>query len=131
MGNQKFSCFFLFLLIGCGSLWAQESTSKRVKIGDNKKEKSGEITFKLPPPNSKNTPEKLLYPVAETLEKNGIKMLPDRTLVQAGAYLKIDPKIREKENKKAKNYFGNVNLGAVKTVSKFVGVVCESSNWAI
>jgi len=27
-------------------------------------------------------------------------MLPDRTLVQAGAYLKIDPKIREKESKK-------------------------------
>lgn len=129
MGNQKFSCFFLFLLIGCGSLWAQESTSKRVKIGDNKKEKSGEIPFKLPPPNSKNTPEKLLYPVAETLEKNGIKMLPDRTLVQAGAYLKIDPKIREKENKKAKNYFGNVNLGAVKTVSKFVGVVCRDHEY--
>jgi len=70
-----------------------------------------------------------LYPVAETLEKNGIKMLPDRTLVQAGAYLKIDPKIREKESKKAKNYFGNVNLGAVKTVSKFVGVVCRDHEY--
>ncbi|MDA9253103.1 hypothetical protein N9P39_03545, partial [Flavobacteriaceae bacterium] len=94
MDHKKLSYFFLFLLIGCGSLWAQENTSKRVKIGDNKKEKSGKTPFKLPPPNSKNTPEKLLYPVAETLEKNGIKMLPDRTLVQAGAYLKIDPKIR-------------------------------------
>ena len=129
MGHKKLSFFFLFLLIGCGSLWAQENTSKRVKIGDNKKEKSGETPFKLPPPNSKNTPEKLLYPVAETLEKNGIKMLPDRTLVQAGAYLKIDPKIREKESKKAKNYFGNVNLGAVKTVSKFVGVVCRDHEY--
>ena len=129
MGHKKLSYFFLFLLIGCGSLWAQENTSKRVKIGDNKKEKSGETPFKLPPPNSKNTPEKLLYPVAETLEKKGIKMLPDRTLVQAGAYLKIDPKIREKESKKAKNYFGNVNLGAVKTVSKFVGVVCRDHEY--
>ncbi|MDC6456322.1 hypothetical protein PQY69_01245 [Flavobacteriaceae bacterium] len=129
MDHKKLSYFFLFLLIGCGSLWAQENTSKRVKIGDNKKEKSGETPFKLAPPNSKNTPEKLLYPVAETLEKNGIKMLPDRTLVQAGAYLKIDPKIREKESKKAKNYFGNVNLGAVKTVSKFVGVVCRDHEY--
>ena len=79
MGHQKFSCFFLFLLIGCGSLWAQESTSKRVKIGDNKKEKSGEIPFKLPPPNSKNSPEKVLYAVGVSLVKSGGIMLPGGT----------------------------------------------------
>lgn len=56
-------------------------------------------------------------------------MLPNRTLVQAGAFLKIDPKIREKENKKAKQYFGDVHLGSIKTVSKFVGVVCRDHEY--
>ena len=115
--------------MGSGALWAQENNSKRVKLGDGKKEKTGSTPFKLPPPNTKNTSDKVLYPIGETLEKNSIKMLPDRSLVQAGAFLKIDPKIRAKENKKSKQYFGNVNLGSLKTVSKFVGVVCRDHEY--
>jgi len=120
-------------LIGCFLLggpwaWSQENNTKAVKIGEKQKAKEVENPFKLPPPNTKDQ-NRLLYPIGESLEKNQIQMLPDRSLVQAGAYLKIDPKIRDRENKKSKNYFGDTNLGSFKTVSKFVGVVCRDHEY--
>lgn len=114
--------------MGVAPLWAQENNNKTVKIGDKNKAKTTENPFKLPPPNAKDKTD-LKYPINVTLKKNNIQMLPDRKLVQAGAYLKIDPKIRQKENKKSKNYFGNANLGSIKTVSKFVGVVCRDHEY--
>lgn len=122
----------LILLFFCGGcclgLYAQENSTKPIKIGKKDPTKAAENPFKLPAANAKDQP-KLLYPIDVTMEKNQIQMLPNRTLVQAGAFLKIDPKIREKENKKSKRYFGDVNLGSLKTVSKFVGVVCRDHEY--
>jgi len=112
----------------CIGLYGQENSSKSIKIGKKDPAKTSENPFKLPVANAKDQP-KLLYPIDVTMEKNQIQMLPNRTLVQAGAFLKIDPKIREKENKKAKQYFGDVHLGSIKTVSKFVGVVCRDHEY--
>ncbi len=122
----------LILLFFCGGcclgIYAQENGTKPIKIGKKDPAKAAENPFKLPAANAKDQP-KLLYPIDVTMEKNQIQMLPNRTLVQAGAFLKIDPKIREKENKKSKRYFGDVNLGSLKTVSKFVGVVCRDHEY--
>ena len=119
----------LFLCsVCCLGVYAQENSTKPIKIGKKDPAKATENPFKLPAANAKDQP-KLLYPIDVTMEKNQIQMLPNRTLVQAGAFLKIDPKIREKENKKSKRYFGDVNLGSLKTVSKFVGVVCRDHEY--
>jgi len=128
---MRITCLLLFTLclyFWPATAWSQENNGTPVKIGKKTAAKSAENPFKLPPPNAKDKPA-LLYPIEATLEKNQIQMLPNRTLVQAGAFLKIDPKIREKENKKAKNYFGDVNLGTLKTVSKFVGIVCRDHEY--
>ena len=122
----------LILMFFCGGcclgIYSQENSAKPIKIGKKDPAKEAENPFKLPAANAKDQP-KLLYPIDVTMEKNQIQMLPNRTLVQAGAFLKIDPKIREKENKKSKRYFGDVNLGSLKTVSKFVGVVCRDHEY--
>ncbi|MEM9648291.1 MAG: hypothetical protein AAF969_07405, partial [Bacteroidota bacterium] len=61
--------------------------------------------------------------------KPGIKMLPDRELVQAGHDLKLDPKIGEKEKKGSKEHYGDQYLGDVKTTAKFVGIVCRDHEY--
>ena len=61
--------------------------------------------------------------------KPGVKMLPDRELVQAGHDLKIDPKIGEKEKKGSKEHYGDQYLGDVKTTAKFVGIVCRDHEY--
>lgn len=128
MRSKRLFCF-LFLIFGSlVAIHAQENSAKPIEIGKKDPAKKIENPFKLPPPNAKESLNNL-YPIDATLEKNQIQMLPNRTLVQAGTYLKIDPKIREKENKKSKNYFGDINLGSVKTISKFVGVVCRDHEY--
>lgn len=59
----------------------------------------------------------------DSLTARQINMLPTRNLVQAGADLKLDPKIGEKENEGSSKFFGNMYLGDVKSNGKFVGVV--------
>lgn len=59
----------------------------------------------------------------------GVKMLPDKQLLQAGHDLVIDPKVGEKEKKSSKKHFGDQYLGDVKTTAKFVGIVCRDHEY--
>ncbi|MGD1945809.1 MAG: hypothetical protein ACFB0A_06020 [Croceivirga sp.] len=56
---------------------------------------------------------------------NPIKMLPDRTLRQAGYDMKIDPKVGEREKKGSNKHFGDQYLGDFKTNAKFIGIVAR------
>lgn len=61
----------------------------------------------------------------DSLTARQINMLPTRNLVQAGADLKLDPKVGEKEmdNNGPYKFFGNMYLGDIKTNGKYVGVL--------
>ncbi|MEM9361648.1 MAG: hypothetical protein AAGA43_03385 [Bacteroidota bacterium] len=61
--------------------------------------------------------------------KPGVKMLPDKELLQAGHDLVIDPKVGEKEKKSSNKHFGDQYLGDVKTTAKFVGIVCRDHEY--
>ncbi|SDQ07791.1 hypothetical protein [Flagellimonas zhangzhouensis] len=57
--------------------------------------------------------------------KPGVKMLPDKELLQAGYDMEIDPKVKEKKEKGANDHFGDQYLGDFKTTAKFVGIVAR------
>lgn len=59
----------------------------------------------------------------DSLTARQINMLPTRNLVQAGADLKLDPKIGEQEMVGASKFYGNMYLGDIKSNGEFVGVV--------
>ncbi|GLU43570.1 hypothetical protein Musp01_11940 [Muricauda sp. NBRC 101325] len=61
--------------------------------------------------------------------KPGIKMLPDKELLQAGYDMDIDPKVKEKKEKGAKDHFGDQYLGDFKTTAKFVGIVARDHEY--
>lgn len=61
--------------------------------------------------------------------KPGVKMLPDRELLQAGHDLAIDPKVGGGEKKGSKQHFGDQYLGDVKTTAKFIGIVCRDHEY--
>lgn len=54
----------------------------------------------------------------------GVKMLPDRELLQAGHDLELDPKVGERKGKGG-TYFGDQYLGDIKTTAQFVRIVCR------
>ncbi len=58
-------------------------------------------------------------------DESGVKMLPDRELLQAGHDLKLDPKVGEKEKRNTGTHFGDQYLGDFKTSAQFVDVVCR------
>ncbi len=59
-----------------------------------------------------------------------VKMLPDKELVQAGAGMKIDPKVGPRENKEgSSSFFGNMYLGDIKSNGTFVGIVCRDHEY--
>lgn len=61
---------------------------------------------------------------------NPVKMLPDEELVQAGAGLKIDPRIGPGERLGGSGqYFADQYLGDVKSNGKFIGVVCRDHEY--
>ena len=62
-------------------------------------------------------------------EKPGVKMLPDRQLLQAGHDMVIDPKVMEKKEKGANEHFGDQYLGDFKTTAKFVGIVARDHEY--
>ncbi len=63
-------------------------------------------------------------------KKNPVKMLPEKKLVQAGAGMKIDPKVGKKTDKEGSNkHFGNQYLGDIKSNGKFVGIVCRDHEY--
>jgi hypothetical protein len=66
----------------------------------------------------------------DSLNKNPVKMLPDRELVQAGYGMKIDPKIGKTEKEGGTSQrFGDMYMGDIKSNGKFVGIVCRDHEY--
>ncbi|MEO9512492.1 MAG: hypothetical protein ABJN84_09540 [Flavobacteriaceae bacterium] len=120
--------FLLFsFALGITSLQAQGDipTTRPLKIDNNN-------NLDIAPSNkgtSLNIPSVLSESLTSKNEKPGIKMLPDRELVQAGHNMVIDPKVGEKEKKGSKEHFGDQYLGDIKTTAKFIGVVCRDHEY--
>ncbi|CAM4182668.1 hypothetical protein [Zobellia nedashkovskayae] len=59
-------------------------------------------------------------------KRNPVKMIDDRELVQAGAGMKIDPKVGPRQPEEgSKQHFADMYLGDVKNNGKFVGIMCR------
>lgn len=69
------------------------------------------------------------FNMKDSLSARNVKMLPDRTLKQAGYDLKIDPKVNEREKGSGDEHFGDMYLGDLKTNSKFIGIVCRDHEY--
>ena len=110
------------------SAFAQSSdlpTTRPLKIGDNNK-----LDVKTSNQGSLlRMPSVLDEDLTSKNENSGVKMLPDRELVQAGHDLVIDPKVVEKKEKGAKEHFGDQYLGDFKTTAKFVGIVARDHEY--
>ena len=62
----------------------------------------------------------------DSLGRKPVKMIDDRKLVQAGAGMKIDPKVGPRNAKEgSREHFPDQNLGSIKSNGKFVGVVAR------
>ncbi|MCM4166861.1 hypothetical protein KCTC52924_01716 [Arenibacter antarcticus] len=115
-------CYIVFLVSALGMAQTDLPTTQPLKIEGDRgaKDNPNEGTaLKIPS----------IYDIKPTtnlrdsLTARQINMLPTRNLVQAGHGLKIDPKIREKEDKTSSQYFGDMYLGDIKSNGKFVGIV--------
>ncbi|MCB0372500.1 MAG: hypothetical protein KDD31_05795 [Muricauda sp.] len=115
------------LALGIHSLQAQSDlpTTKPLKVGDNNtldvKASNQGTVLRMPSVLDENLTSKN--------EKPGVKMLPDRELVQAGHDLELDPKVKEKKEKGANEHFGDQYLGDFKTTANFVGIVCRDHEY--
>nr|WP_299072605.1 hypothetical protein [uncultured Allomuricauda sp.] len=124
---KKFVFFLSCFVLGVTAIQAQGDipTTRPLTIGSNN---NLDIT-----PSTQGTALRMPSVLSENLtskdEKPGIKMLPDRELLQAGHNMVIDPKVGEKEKKGSKEHFGDQYLGDVKTTAKFVGVVCRDHEY--
>lgn len=58
-----------------------------------------------------------------------ISMLPNKNLVQAGADLKIDPKIGDAFGGDSGKHFPDMYLGDIKNNGKFIGIVCRDHEY--
>ncbi|WP_350286354.1 hypothetical protein [uncultured Croceitalea sp.] len=98
-------------------------TTRPLKVGAN-----NNLDIKT---SSKGTSLRMPSVLDENLLSKGrtVKMLPDKELVQAGAGMKIDPKVGEREKKGSKEYFGDQYLGDMKTGAKFIGIVCRDHEY--
>ncbi|MFC4220994.1 hypothetical protein [Flagellimonas marina] len=124
---KKLVLFLTGFAMGISSLIAQSDipTTRPLKIGDN-----NNLDVKA---SNQGTLLRMPSIIDEDLtsenEKPGVKMLPDRELLQAGHDLVIDPKVGEKEKKSSNEHFGDQYLGDLKTTSKFVGIVCRDHEY--
>ena len=116
------------ITFGLVSTFAQSSdlpTTRPLKIGNNNKldvKASNQGTLlRMPSVLDENLTSKN--------EKPGVKMLPDRELLQAGHDMVIDPKVIEKREKGANEHFGDQYLGDFKTTAKFVGIVARDHEY--
>ena len=114
---KKLVFTLLGIIFGMVSAFAQSSdlpTTRPLKIGDNNK-----LDVKTSNQGSLlRMPSVLDEDLTSKNENSGVKMLPDRELVQAGHDLVIDPKVVEKKEKGAKEHFGDQYLGDFKTTAK-------------
>ncbi|MEW2920294.1 hypothetical protein AB1A65_02425 [Muricauda sp. ANG21] len=124
---KKLVLFLTGFAMGISSLIAQSDipTTRPLKIGDNNnldvKASNQGTLLRMPSIIDEN--------LTSENEKPGVKMLPDRELLQAGHDLVIDPKVGEKEKKSSNEHFGDQYLGDLKTTSKFVGIVCRDHEY--
>ena len=124
---KKLVLFVMGFALGLSLIRAQSDvpTTQPLKIGernnlDIKSSNQGTV-LRMPSVIDENLTSKN--------EKPGVKMLPDKELLQAGFDLEIDPKVGEKEKKGSKEHFGDQYLGDVKTTAKFVGIVCRDHEY--
>ncbi|MBU2975326.1 MULTISPECIES: hypothetical protein [unclassified Zobellia] len=90
------------------------------KIDDNAKPDQG-TSLKIP--SVVDDQPQVDFDIAK---RNPVKMIDDRELVQAGAGMKIDPKVGPRQPKEgSKQHFADMYLGDVKNNGKFVGIVCR------
>ncbi|TAI47970.1 hypothetical protein [Flagellimonas allohymeniacidonis] len=124
---QKCISLIAFFLLGLVSIQAQGDlpTTRPLKVGER-----NNLDIKT---SNQGTSLRIPSVIDENLSSNsnnpGVKMLPDRELLQAGHDLVIDPKVGEKEKKGSKKHFGDQYLGDVKTNAKFVGIVCRDHEY--
>ena len=124
---KRFALFLMVFSFGFSLLQAQGDipTTRPLKIGERNnldvKSSNQGTALRMPSVIDENLTSKN--------EKPGVKMLPDRELVQAGHDLEIDPKVGEKEKKGSNKHYGDQYLGDVKTTSKFVGIVCRDHEY--
>lgn len=119
------AALFLIPLLG----WSQTDipTTKPLKIeAANKLDKEGKKdkgTALRIPDVIKEQPK---INFKDSLGRKPVKMIDDRKLVQAGAGMKIDPKVGPRTAKEgSKDHFPDQNLGEIKSSGKFVGVVAR------
>ncbi|MEH6680616.1 MAG: hypothetical protein V7724_08725 [Sediminicola sp.] len=119
-------CFISFQAVG--QLIDGSIKSVKIENSDNKLDikQSNQGTALKFPSILDNKPD---YSLKDSLTARNIKMLPDRDLKQAGFDMKIDPKVREKEDADSKTHFGDMYLGDVTTNAKFVGIVCRDHEY--
>lgn len=116
-----------FLVFGASALQAQGDipTTRPLKIGENNnldiKSSNQGTSLRIPSVIDENLTSKN--------NKPGVKMLPDKQLVQAGHDLVIDPKVGEKEKKGSKEHHGDQYLGDIKTTARFIGIVCRDHEY--
>jgi len=90
------------------------------KIDDNAKPNEG-TSLKIP--SVVDDQPQVDFNIAK---RNPVKMIDDRELVQAGAGMKIDPKVGPIQPKEGtKQHFPDMYMGDVKNNGKFVGIVCR------
>lgn len=124
---KKLVLFLTGFAMGISSLIAQSDipTTRPLKIGDNNnldvKASNQGTLLRMPSIIDEN--------LTSENEKPGVKMLPNRELLQAGHDLVIDPKVGEKEKKSSNEHFGDQYLGDLKTTAKFVGIVCRDHEY--
>ncbi|WP_420401035.1 hypothetical protein [Flagellimonas sp.] len=124
---KKLVFFCSFFVFGFLMVSAQGDipTTKPLKIGERN-------NLDILPSNqgtSLRIPSVLDESLTSKNDKPGVKMLPDRELVQAGHDLKLSPNIGEKEKKGSKEHFGDQYLGDIKTKARFVGIVCRDHEY--
>ena len=125
MNNCTTILFLCCLLFGANALAQTDlPAQKPLKIEALKTEDPLGTTKKNP---SLNFPSLIKEPVSLDFNKpNPIKMLPDEELVQAGAGLKINPRIGPGERLGGSGqYFPDQYLGDVRSEGKFIGIVCR------
>lgn len=121
-------CFLLFQVV-----FSQKDipTVQPLKI-ESKKPTDLKLNPEKKQPLSLNMPDLLgkqeEYHLKDSL-KPKIAMLPNKNLVQAGAYLKIDPKIGDAFGKDSGKHFPDMYMGDIKYNGKFVGIVCRDHEY--
>ena len=115
------------LVFGLAPLQAQGDipTTRPLKVGER-----NDLDIKS---SNQGTSLRIPSVIDENLTSNsnkpGVKMLPDKKLLQAGHDMVIDPKVGEKEKKGSKKHHGDQYLGDIKTTAKFIGIVCRDHEY--